>query len=123
MALRHATRFAARATPLLLLSSSTPADCAMVQPLRNLLSGIFASMPDPIDYTSLRGLPKSFGFEAGEAALKGEVPEKSKDGYSIATFAGGCFWGTELHYQRLDGVIATYAQMTSTLGLSSDRSC
>lgn len=51
---------------------------------------------------------KSFAREAGEFALKGEVPTMSKDGrYEVATFAGGCFWGTELHYQRLPGVIDT----------------
>ena len=38
----------------------------MLRPLRNLVTGIFASIPDPIDYASLRGLPKSFGHEAGE---------------------------------------------------------
>ena len=79
----------------------------MIKPLRNLLTGIFAAIPEPIDYAALRGLPKSFGFEAGENAVKGLVPSKSKDGYCIATMAGGCFWGTELHYQRMDGVIAT----------------
>ena len=35
------------------------------------------------------------------------MPTKSKDGLCIATFAGGCFWGTELHYQRIPGVVAT----------------
>jgi methionine-S-sulfoxide reductase len=35
------------------------------------------------------------------------VPEKSVDGWTIATFGGGCFWGTELHFQRVPGVIAT----------------
>jgi hypothetical protein len=30
--------------------------------------------------------------EAAEWALKGEVKDKSKDGYSVGTFAGGCFW-------------------------------
>jgi hypothetical protein len=30
--------------------------------------------------------------EAAELALQGKVAATSKDGYSIATFAGGCFW-------------------------------
>lgn len=51
---------------------------------------------------------RSFAFEAGEFALAGEVPFRTKDGrYEVATFAGGCFWGTELHYQRMEGVVAT----------------
>ena len=49
----------------------------------------------------------SFAREAGEWALAGEVPTKSKDGFEVATFAGGCFWGTELHFQRLPGVVET----------------
>lgn len=62
-----------------------------------------------VDYDSLDGLEaKSYGYEAGEAVLEGTVPALSKDGrYEVATFAGGCFWGTELHYQRIPGVIAT----------------
>lgn len=27
--------------------------------------------------------------------------------YEVATFAGGCFWGTELQFQRIPGVFAT----------------
>ena len=46
-------------------------------------------------------------LEAGEHALRGEVPTRTSDGYEVATFAGGCFWGTELHFQRIPGVVAT----------------
>ena len=68
-----------------------------VRMLGNLFSGLTAPLPDPIDYLSLRGLPKSLGGIAGEYAGKGEVaPEKSKDGMCFATFGGGCFWGTEV---------------------------
>ena len=78
-----------------------------IRMIGNLLSGLAAPLPDPIDYSALRGLPKSFGKEAGEHALKGVVPAKSKDGWCIATFGGGCFWGTELHFQRIPGVVST----------------
>jgi len=54
------------------------------------------------------GEVRSFALEAGEYALRGEVPSRSKDGrFEVATFAGGCFWGTELHYQRIPGVVST----------------
>jgi len=60
-------------------------------------------------YENLEGLDvASLSSQAGEWALAGEVPVKSKDGqYEVATFAGGCFWGTELHFQRMPGVVAT----------------
>jgi hypothetical protein len=60
-------------------------------------------------YGDLEGLDVgSLSSDAAEWALAGEVPTQSKDGsYAVATFAGGCFWGTELHYQRLPGVVAT----------------
>ena len=64
-------------------------------------------MPEAMDYSALRGLPKSFGQEAGKNALQGTVPSKSADGWAIATFGGGCFWGTELHFMRIDGVKST----------------
>ena len=61
-----------------------------------------------IAYEKLRGLPRSFAHEAGQNALAGTVPERSKDdGFEVATFAGGCFWGTELHFMRVPGVKST----------------
>eukprot|EP00966_Prymnesium_polylepis_P271486 6272420-Prymnesium_polylepis.1 len=66
-----------------------------------------ARPPMAVDYGTLGTLPRSFGREAGEWVLAGEVPQQSRDGWEVATFAGGCFWGTELHYMRLDGVVST----------------
>lgn len=50
----------------------------------------------------------------------GEVPDKDPDGSSVATFAGGCFWGLELAYQRIDGVKRT--QVGYTQGHTSNPS-
>lgn len=73
---------------------------------RYLWNSIFnaAGKGDGIDYSTLTGMESK---EAAELALKGVVQDKSKDGYEIATFAGGCFWGLELAYQRVVGVIDT----------------
>jgi len=66
--------------------------------------GILGKIP----YSELEGLPKSYALEAGARALAGEVASRSEDGrYEVASFAGGCFWGTELHFQRIPGVVAT----------------
>ena len=74
---------------------------------RSLLSRVSAQERDPaVEYDALPARP-SFAREAGEFALAGTVPTKTKDGYAIATFAGGCFWGTELHFARIPGVVAT----------------
>ncbi|KAH8048096.1 peptide-methionine (S)-S-oxide reductase [Aureococcus anophagefferens] len=60
-----------------------------------------------VGYATLDGRERdSFAREAGELALAGEVPRRV-GGYKVATFAGGCFWGTELHFQRIPGVAAT----------------
>jgi peptide-methionine (S)-S-oxide reductase len=35
------------------------------------------------------------------------APATAPDGLQMATFAGGCFWGLELAYQRVPGVVRT----------------
>mmetsp|Transcript_9844 Transcript_9844/g.18526 ORF Transcript_9844/g.18526 Transcript_9844/m.18526 type:complete len:287 (-) Transcript_9844:223-1083(-) len=45
--------------------------------------------------------------ELASVAMEGNVPEEmERNGkvYKLATFAGGCFWGLELAYQRVPGV-------------------
>mmetsp|Transcript_27413 Transcript_27413/g.82275 ORF Transcript_27413/g.82275 Transcript_27413/m.82275 type:complete len:247 (-) Transcript_27413:28-768(-) len=71
-----------------------------------LLSAVKAKKNE-IAYSELSGLPRSFAREAAEHALAGVTPTKSKDGHALATFAAGCFWGVELHFQRIEGVVAT----------------
>ena len=48
--------------------------------------------------------------ELAQLALEGTVPETINSAgktYHVATFAGGCFWGLELAYQRVPGVAHT----------------
>jgi len=69
----------------------------------------FAGLGKTEYYDDLEGFDvNSLSSQAAAWALAGEVPETSADGkYEVATFAGGCFWGTELHFQRMPGVVAT----------------
>lgn len=64
---------------------------------------LLSLLPSSSSYSTLKGC----ALEMGELALQGKTAAKSKEGYSIATFAGGCFWGLELAYQRVPGVVAT----------------
>lgn len=59
------------------------------------------------NYDNLVGRPDSWGKDAAANALASKVPITSEDGFAIGTFAGGCFWGIELAYQRVPGVICT----------------
>ncbi|CAN0348366.1 unnamed protein product [Ascophyllum nodosum] len=77
------------------------ASYASRDPLRMMFQNPFAKKE--VNYEELQGSAK----EAAEAALKGEVPSKSAAGLDIATFAGGCFWGLELAFQRVPGVVGT----------------
>ena len=62
------------------------------------------SWTDPVTHKELwadvvhEGLPDSYNFP---------WVRMTPDGYAVGAVAGGCFWGTELHLQRVDGVIAT----------------
>lgn len=69
--------------------------------LGNLFGG-GGAFGQKIDYTALP-FP---GNELGHAAEQGEVLVTSpqKPHLQVATFAGGCFWGLELAYQRVPGV-------------------
>ena len=71
-------------------------------------------------YNDLEGLEVgSLSKQCGEWALAAKVPTTLNDGtHAIATVAGGCFWGTELHFQRVPGVLATavgYTQVSTLM--------
>ena len=58
-----------------------------------------------IDYSSL----DHPGPELATLAQEGKVPQTSpkEPHLKLATFAGGCFWGLELAFQRIPGVVRT----------------
>jgi hypothetical protein len=58
------------------------------------LGKLLRSAAPKVNYDFLEGREvNSLAREAGEWALAGTVPTQSEDGYELATFAGGCFWG------------------------------
>mmetsp|Transcript_11202 Transcript_11202/g.12416 ORF Transcript_11202/g.12416 Transcript_11202/m.12416 type:complete len:285 (-) Transcript_11202:1534-2388(-) len=56
-----------------------------------------------IDYTAIP-FPAPQLVEMALEGNAGEVIEKNGKQLKLATFAGGCFWGLELFYQRIPGV-------------------
>lgn len=86
------------------LSHSTPRRSTGLNMFFGNLFGAAAAGP-PMDYAAL-DFP---GPELGAAAKEGRVLVTSvrEPNLSVATFAGGCFWGLELAYQRVPGVVYT----------------
>merc|ERR1712028_173520 len=75
-----------------------------------VLPGLVGIKTAPCSTVALSGHYANLTGHCAEQALRafeGEVAEKSKDNYSIATFAGGCFWGPQIYFDRVDGVVAT----------------
>lgn len=56
-----------------------------------------------IDYTAIPYPVPELAQMAMEGKAGDEIVRNGKT-YKLATFAGGCFWGLELHYQRVPGV-------------------
>lgn len=92
-----------------LASVQTPSLGGGIKHVRMLFGGLSTPfLRKEMNYDTLLGSAK----EAATAALAGKVPSKSEQGYDIATFAGGCFWGLELAMQRVPGVISTHVGYT-----------
>jgi len=75
--------------------------------------GYFAS----IDYTAIPFPVPQLGAACKEGKSLEEI-EKNGKKLKLATFAGGCFWGFELAYQRLPGV--EYTGVGYTQGPETD---
>ncbi|KAF0693411.1 Aste57867_15631 [Aphanomyces stellatus] len=44
----------------------------------------------------------------GSSAIASDAPGDVAASLPLATFAAGCFWGVQLHFQRLDGVVESH---------------
>jgi len=72
----------------------------------NFLSNLFGGItPSVIDYTTLDYPGNEMGKLAQEKTLIQSCERQPE--LQAATFAGGCFWGLELAYQRVPGVVYT----------------
>lgn len=70
-----------------------------------------ASQDQPLKYFICTIL-QAFGYSSIVCSFGAQMetqmaPKFAPAGLEIATFAGGCFWGLELAYQRLPGVVKT----------------
>mmetsp|Transcript_22658 Transcript_22658/g.35013 ORF Transcript_22658/g.35013 Transcript_22658/m.35013 type:complete len:230 (-) Transcript_22658:500-1189(-) len=97
-----------RAVPASRLAfADAPKTPRAVRSMAMIFDKIFGNNPGPPDVANYYGVLEGAAREQGEAAIAGEVPATSKAGHAIATFAGGCFWGLELAFQRVPGVVET----------------
>jgi len=58
-------------------------------------------------YARLGGVSGGVCAEQAIRAFRGEVATRSEEGRSVATFASGCFWGPQLVFDRIPGVVAS----------------
>ena len=77
-------------------------------PLRNFFGGLFGGGKNEKREGKNSDLLK-WARQAGTMLAPASPPE----GLEIATVAGGCFWGLELAYQRLPGVVKTSVGYTA----------
>ena len=70
-------------------------------------------VPSPDPREKKVASPKGMGMGASGSASANQVVEDwppsdyEAKGYKLATFAAGCFWGVELRFQRVPGVVKT----------------
>jgi hypothetical protein len=77
--------------------------------------GGFASK---IDYSTLSYPAPKIAAAASEGKVPTEMNAINGKDYKLATFAGGCFWGLELAFQRVPGV--EYTAVGYTQGPETD---
>ena len=70
-----------------------------------------------IDYTAIPFPVPELASIASDGQVAEEIERDGKS-YKLATFAGGCFWGLELAYQRVPGV--EYTAVGYTQGPESE---